>query len=113
MTEEEQWLSNCCALTATQSQEVASLLFNSKRKEKVICFGNIIIDVNDVSALVGEKYLTGFVIDGAWLKYCEVAQANGAQSLYLPSMTQTRSSSGDCNFLHSRLKPMKCDCRQN
>ena len=39
------------------------------------------------------------------MKYCEEAQANGAQSCYLPSMTQTWATSGDCNFLPSKLKP--------
>ena len=105
VAEEEQWLSNSHALTASQSQEVAGLLFNSKPQEEVLRFGNIIIDVNDVLTLVGERYLTGFVIDGACLKYCEEAQSNGAQSCYLPSMTQTWAISGDCNFLHSKLKP--------
>lgn len=105
VTEEGQWLSKSCALTASQSEEVASLLFNSKPQEEVLRFGNIIIDVNDVSTLVGERYLTGFVIDGACLKYCEEAQASGAQSLFLPSLVQTWASSGDRNFLCSKLKP--------
>ena len=105
VSQEEQWLGKSCALTASQSQEVASLLSNSKPQEEVLRFGNIIIDINDVSALVGERYLTGFVIDGACLKYCEEAQANGVQFLYLPTMTQTWASRGDCNFLLSKLKP--------
>lgn len=102
-----------CALTASQSEEVASLLFNSKPQEEVLRFGNIIIDVNDVSTLVGERYLTGFVIDGACLKYCEEAQASGAQSLFLPSLVQTWASSGDCNFLCSKLKPFISSRVQN
>ena len=89
VTEEEQWLSKCFALTASQSERVASLLFNSRPQEEVLRFGNIIIDVNDVSTLVGERYLSGFVIDGACLKYCEEAQVNGAQSLFLPTLVQT------------------------
>ena len=103
VSQEQQWLSKSCALTASQSQEVASLLSNSKPQEEVLRFGDIIIDANDLSTLVGERYLTGFVIDGACLKYCE--EANGARSLYLPSMTQTWASRGDCNFLLSKLKP--------
>ena len=103
---EERWLSNSStALSASQSQEVSSLLFNSKPQEEVLRFGNIIIDVNDISTLAGERYLTGFIIDGACLKYCKEAQGNGAHSLYLPSMTQTWALSGDSLFLSSKLKP--------
>lgn len=110
---EEWWLSNSSTLTASQSQEVASLLFNSKPQQEVLRFGNIIIDANDVSTLAGERYLTGFIIDGACLQYCKEAQTNGAHSLNLPSMTQTWASSGDTLFLCSKLKPFISSKVQN
>ena len=78
VTEEEQWLSKWFALTASQSERVASFFFNSRPQEEVLRFGNIIIYVNDVSTLVCDRYLSGFVIDGACLR-----ERDGAQSLFL------------------------------
>lgn len=40
------------------------------------------MDTNDLLSLVAERYLTGFIIDGACLKYCHEAQANGAEYLF-------------------------------
>lgn len=105
VTEEKQWLSNTRVLTDSEIQEVESLLFDSKPQQEILRFGNIIVDANDLSSLVAERYLTGFIIDGACLKYCQEAQANGAQSIYLPSFTQTWASSGNCNYLHSKVVP--------
>ena len=58
-----------------------------------------------MSSLVGERYLTGFIIDSACLKYSQDAQANGALCIYLPSLIQTWASSGNCNYLHSKVVP--------
>ena len=89
VTEEKRWLSNTRVLTDGKIQEVASLLFDSKPQQEILRFGNIIVDAEDLSSLVAERYLTGFIIDGACLKYCQESQANGAMSIYLPSFTQT------------------------
>ena len=83
VTEEKQWLSNTFVLTDSQIQEVTSLLFDSKPQQEILRFGNIIVDANDLSPLVAERYLTGFIIDGACLKYCQEAQANGGLSIYM------------------------------
>ena len=105
VTEEKRWLSNTRVLTDGKIQEVASLLFDSKPQQEILRFGNIIVDANDLSSLVAERYLTGFIIDGACLKYCQEAQTNGALSIYLPSLTQTWASSDNCNYLHSKVLP--------
>ena len=105
VTEEKRWLSDTSVLTDSNIQEVAAVLFDSKPQQEILRFGNIIVDANDLSSLVAERYLTGFIIDGACLKYCQEVQANGAQCIYLPSLTQTWASSGNCNYLHSKVVP--------
>ena len=87
----------------TEIQEVASSRFDSKPQQWILCFGNIIVDANDLSSLLAEKYLTGFIIDGDCLKDCQEAQPNHPLSIYLPSFTQTWASSGNCNYLHSKV----------
>lgn len=76
-------------LTVNQIQEVGQLLFNPKPHQELFQIGDIIVDVNDLSTLVAERYLTGFIIDGFFLKYSEEAQAVGSKAVYLPSLTQT------------------------
>ena len=66
---------------------------------------DVIVDVNDLSTLAAERYITGFLIDAACLKYCEEAMSRDSQSLYLPSFTQTWASSSNLPFLRSKLKP--------
>ena len=89
VTEEKRWLSDISVLTDSKIQEVAALLFDSKPQQEILRFGNIIVDANDLPSLVAERYLTGFIIDGACLKYCQEAQANGSLCIYLPSVTQS------------------------
>lgn len=74
-------------MTASQIQEVETLLFDSEPQEGLFHINDVIVDANDLSTLVAEKYLTGFLIDVACLKYCEEATLNGSQALYLPSFT--------------------------
>lgn len=76
-------------LTVNQIQEVGQLFFNPKPHQELFQIGDIIVDVNDLSTLVAERYLTGFIIDGFFLKYSEEAQAVGSKAVYLPSLTQT------------------------
>lgn len=107
--EEERWFcySNG-ALTASQIQEVGSLLFDSKPQQEILHIHDVIVDANDLSTLVAERYLTGFMIDGACLKYSEEAISTGSQALYLPSFTQTWASGGNLVRLKSKLKPYVC-----
>ena len=104
--EEERWLtSGNSILTVTEIQEVGSLLFESKPQQEILRIKDVFVDANDVSTLVAERYLNGFVIDAICLKYCEEAVLRGSPSLYLPSLTQTWVSSGNCSHLQSKLKP--------
>ena len=104
--EEESWLSQSNGiLTATQIQEVGSLLFDSEPQQEILRIGDVIVDVNDLSTLAGERYLTGFLIDAACLKFSEEAISRDSRSLYLPSFTQTWASSDNLNFLKSKIAP--------
>ena len=72
----KKWLSNNCGfLTSAQLQEVASLFFDSRPQHEILCFGKVIVDANDLSSLGAERYLTGFLIDGVRLKFCQEVQA--------------------------------------
>ena len=104
--EEKTWLcSSNGAVTPSQIEEIRTLLFNSEPQQEVLRIGDLIVDANDLSTLVGERYLTGFVIDAACLKYSEEAMSRGSCSLYLPSSTQTWASSNSLRFLKSKLQP--------
>ena len=106
VAEEEMWLSNNRSfLTSTQLQEVSSLLFDSRPQQEILRFGKVIVDINDLSNLVAERYLTGFLIDGVCLKYCQEAEADESNSIYLPSFMQTWDSTGNHKYLQSKLKP--------
>lgn len=104
--EEEKWLQGSNGvLTAAQIHEIASLLFGSKPEQEILRVKDVFVDANDISALVGERYLNGFLIDALCLKYSEEAILSGSTSLYLPSLTQTWVSSGSLPHLKSKLKP--------
>ena len=104
--EEEKWLcSSDGAVTPSQIEEIRTLLFNSEPQQEILRMGDLIVDANDLSTLVAERYLTGFVIDVACLKYSEEAMSRGSLSLYLPSSTQTWASSNNLLFLKSKLQP--------
>lgn len=61
--------------------------------------------MKDITTLVGERYLTGFLINAICLKYCNEALLRASASLCLPSLTQTWASSGSLLSLNSKLKP--------
>ena len=67
--------------------------------------GDVIVDANDLSTLAGDRYLTGFVIDAACLKFSEEAISRGSISLYVPTFTQTLASSGSLHDLTSKIGP--------
>lgn len=104
--EEESWLSQSNgSLTAAQIQEVRSLLFDCEPQQEILHIGDVIVDAKDLSTLAGERYLTGFVIDAACLKFSEEAISRGSRSLYLPTFTQTWASSGNIRYLKSKIGP--------
>lgn len=71
----------------------------------ILRIGDTFVDTNDLSTLAAERYLRGFVIDAACLKYNEEAIASDTRSLNLPSFTQTWASSSNNLFLQSKLRP--------
>ena len=101
----KKWLcSSNGAVTLSQIEEIRTLLFNSEPQQEVLCISDLIVDANDLSTLVAERYHTGFVIDASCLKYSEEAMSRGSH-LYLPSSTQTWASSNNLLFLKSKLQP--------
>lgn len=104
--EEENWLrSTKSTLTPQQIDEIKAMLFESKPQQEILQIGDIIVDAEDLSTLAAERYLNGFVIDGACLKYSDEAMSRNSHTLYLPSCTQTWASSSNLRFLKSKLKP--------
>ena len=94
------WLYRCsCALTPLQIQQIRASLFDSKPQEEILPVGDAFVDGNDLSTLAAERYLTGFVIDAACLKYCEEVMSKNSQPLHLPSFTQTWASRSNPLFL--------------
>ena len=49
------------------SQKVQSILFNLKSQQEILR-NNVIADMKDITTLVGERYLTGFLINAIYLK---------------------------------------------
>ena len=104
--EEVNWLNGTIStLTPQQINAIRSLLFDSEPQEEILKIGDVIVDTNDLSTLAAERYLNGFVIDAACMKYSEEAMSRNSHSLYLPSFTQTWASSSNLLFLKSKLKP--------
>ena len=62
MTEEKRWLSDISVLTDSKIQEVAALPFDSKPQQEILCFGNIIVDANDLSSLVATSQAPLFMV---------------------------------------------------
>lgn len=104
--EEENWLCNSAGVVkASQIQEIRTLLFDSEPQKVILRIGDTLVDTNDLSTLAAERYLRGFVIDAACLKYNEEAIASDTRSLNLPSFTQTWASSSNNLFLKFKLRP--------
>lgn len=104
--EEENWLrSTSSTLTPHQIDEIKAMLFESRPQQVILQIGDMLVDAEDLSTLAAERYLNGFVIDGACLKYSDEAMSRNSRTLYLPSCTQTWASSNNLRFLKSKLKP--------
>lgn len=106
--EEENWLRSIrSTLTPQQIDEIKAILFESKPQQEILQIGDIpvLVDAEDLSTLAAERYLNGFVIDGACLKYSDEAMSRNSHTLYLPSRTQTWASSSNLQFLKSKSMP--------
>ncbi|KXJ06390.1 hypothetical protein AC249_AIPGENE6093 [Exaiptasia diaphana] len=101
--EELKWLSDSkTILTNDRIKSMEKELLDARPVEKIISAGEIIVDVNDLTTLVDERYLTGFVIDAACLKY-KALSAKGAYTAYLPTFFQEWSKSQDSKFLEDKV----------
>ena len=104
--EEENWLnSTSTTLTPQQINEIRALLLDSEPQKEILRIGDMIVDAEDLATLAADRYLSGFVIDAACLRYSEEAMSRKSHSLYLPSFTQTWASSRNLRFLKTNLKP--------
>ena len=100
---DSQWLKDGIGiLSKERCLEIENILLDSKPSDQLIALGDIIIDVSDLSTLVEERYLTGFVIDVVCLEYKEQS-THGIQTLYLPSLLQSWSSSTDSEYVKSKI----------
>ena len=61
-----------------------------------------------LSTLVGERYLTGFVIDIACLKHKETS-IHGENSLFLSTYCQQWTSCDDAEYLKNKVMPYTCN----
>jgi hypothetical protein len=101
--QELRWISNSDGiLTNEECSIIEKTLLDSKPCDQVLAIGDIIVDVHDLSTLVGERYLTGFIIDIACLKYKETAK-HGIYNVYLPSFFQNWASAGDAEYLKNKI----------
>ena len=74
--EEENWLnSTSTTLTPQQINEIRALLFDSEPQKEILRIGDMIVDAEDLATLAAERYLSGFVIDAACLRYSEEAMS--------------------------------------
>ena len=100
--EEENWMkTTSTTLTPSQINEIRALLFDFKPQEEILRIGDVMVDAEDLSTLAAERYISGFLIDAACLRYSEETMRKNSHSLYLPSFTQTWA----LQFLQTKLKP--------
>ena len=88
--EEENWMkTTSTTLTPQQISEIRALLFDSEPQEEILYrIGDVMVDAEDLSILAAERYISGFLIDAACLRYSEETMRKNSHSLYLLS----------CNF---------------
>ena len=58
-------------LTPQQINEIRALLFDSKPQDEILRIGDVMVDAEDLSTLAAERYISGFLIDAACLRYSE------------------------------------------
>ena len=104
--EEENWMkTTSTTLTPQQINEIRALLFDSEPQNKILRIGDVMVDAEDHSTLAAERYISGFLIDAACLRYSEETMRKNSHSLYLPSFTQTWALTRNLQFLQTKLKP--------
>ena len=97
--EEENWMkTTSTTLTPQQINEIRALLFDSEPQDEILRIGDVMVDAEDLSTLAAERYISGFLIDAACLRY-------SVSSLYLLSFPQTWALTRNVQFLQAKLKP--------
>ncbi|XP_031557260.1 uncharacterized protein LOC116293905, partial [Actinia tenebrosa] len=94
-------------LTSHEAKSIEALLLDSKPDGQILSVRGHIVDVKDLTTLVGERYLTGFVIDRACLKYKELSR-HGENSLFLPTFCQDWTSGDDAEHLKNKVMQYTC-----
>ena len=103
--EEENWMkTTSTTLTPQQINEIRALLFDSEPQEEILRIGDVMVDAEDLSTLAAERYISGFLIDAACLRYSEETMRKNSHSLYLLSFTQTWALTRNVQFLQTKLK---------
>ena len=70
--EKENWMKTTnTTLTSQQINEIRALLFDSKPQEEILRIGDVMVDAEDLWTLAAERYISGFLIDAACLRYSE------------------------------------------
>ena len=94
-------------LTPQQINEIRDLLFDSEPQDEILRIGDVMVDAEDLSTLAAERYISGFLIDAACLRYSEEPMPKNSDSLYLPVplFTQTWALTRNVQFLQTKLKP--------
>ena len=98
--EEENWMkTTSTTLTPHQINEIRALLFDSEPQEEILRIGDVMVDAEDLSTLAAERYISGFLIDAACLRYSEEPLRKNFHSLYLPAVIQTWALTRNVQFL--------------
>ena len=98
--EEENWMkTTSTTLTPQQINEIRALLFDSEPQEEILRIGDVMVDAEDLSTLAAERYIGGFLIDAACLRYSEETMRKNSHSLYVLSFTQTWALTRNVQFL--------------
>ena len=93
-------------LIPQQINEIRALLFDSEPQDKILRIGDVMVDTEDLSTLAAERYISGFLIDAACLRYSEEPMRKNSHSLmYLLSFPQTWALTRNVQFLQTKLKP--------
>ena len=58
-------------LTPQQINEIRALLFDIEPQEEILLIGDVMIDAEDLATLAAERYISGFLIGAACLRYSE------------------------------------------
>ena len=66
-------------------------------EDEILRIGDVMVDAEDLSTLAAERYISGFLIDAACLRY-------SVSSLYLLSFPQTWALTRNVQFLQTKLK---------